>query len=80
MGIAYRGFLNFTITILVALSCLHCSGQHETGGQDTGGGSVFYSDSVTVNAALDRALKLATEPDPSKNIFVQFWKARGQSD
>jgi hypothetical protein len=47
------------------------------GGQGTGGGVTTVSTPDQVNAAIDKALELATGPDLKKNIFVQFWKARG---
>lgn len=49
------------------------------GGQDSGGGSAFKSAAEQVNGALDEALKLAGEPDPNKNIFVQFWLDKGKT-
>lgn len=48
------------------------------GTQDGGGGSAFSSSAENVNAALDRAIQLASEPDARKNIFVQFWVERGR--
>lgn len=67
-----------------------CSQQNKPGGNDnpfaakgaqsSGGGATIKSSPDQVNAALDRALKLATEPDPRKNIFVQFWTDSGRNN
>jgi hypothetical protein len=49
------------------------------GTQTSGGGVVINSTQEQVNEALDLALRLATESDMSKNVFVQFWKDWGQT-
>lgn len=49
------------------------------GTQSTGGGDPNVSTPDQVNAAIDKSLSLATDSNPQKNIFVQFWKAKGQN-
>lgn len=64
----------FVCTVTVVLAGLSCEKrQSEDGGQDTGGGFVAYSKPEEVNAALDKAIELATEPITTKNIIAQFW-------
>lgn len=49
------------------------------GTQSTGGGNPSVSTPDQVNAAIDKALTLGAETNPQKNIYVQFWKAKGQN-
>lgn len=83
MGVQGRKpFRLFLLTLLI-ISGLHCARKEANkaeGTQTSGGGTVFNSTKEQVNEALDLALKLATEPDMTKNVFVQFWKDWGQSD
>lgn len=44
-----------------------------TGGQDGGGGHTLQSTEAEVNAAIDRALKLARDPDYRFNLFT-LWQ------
>lgn len=73
--------LRFCFLSLLVISSLHCSREpnKSDGTQTTGGGNVFGSSKEQANEALDLALKLATEPDMTKNVFVQFWKDWGKS-
>jgi hypothetical protein len=73
--------LKFCLLSVLVISSLHCSRDpsKNDGTQTTGGGNVFSSSNEQANEALDLALKLATEPDMTKNVFVQFWKDWGQS-
>ena len=83
MGIHGLKPFRFCLLLLLVATSLHCareSSKKEDGTQNTGGGVVFNSTKEQVNEALDLALKLATEPDMTKNVFVQFWKDWGQSD
>lgn len=83
MGIHGLKPFRLCLLLLLLISSLHCareSSKKEDGTQNTGGGIVFNSTKEQVNEALDLALKLATEPDMKKNVFVQFWKDWGQSD
>lgn len=75
----FRLFL-FTLLVTSGLHCARESSKKDDGTQTTGGGVVFNSTKEQVNDALDLALKLATEQDMTKNVFVQFWKDWGQSD
>lgn len=70
--------------ILIALlipGITNCSKENHSseGSQGTGGGFVAYSTPEEVNTALDKALDLATEPRPEKNIYAQFWKYFGRN-
>lgn len=70
----------FPLILLSAVHCTHSNSGHAEqleGTQDSGGGSAFYSEDAQVNAAIDRAIQIATEARPDRNIFVQFWKAKG---
>ena len=83
MGIHGSKPLKLCLLALLVISGLHCarkSSKKEDGTQTSGGGLVFNSAKEQVNDTLDLALKLATEPDMTKNVFVQFWKDWGQSD
>lgn len=80
--------VRFILILSIALTVTNCSDPKRTqsvyipaekGGQDTGGGFVAYSTSEEVNAALDKALELATEPRADKNIYAQFWKYFGRT-
>lgn len=48
------------------------------GGQAGGGGFVKESTDRQVSDALDLALKYATNPNPNKNLIVQYWMERGK--
>ena len=77
-----KPFRLFLLALLVA-SGIHCARKPDNkmdGTQDSGGGIVFNSTKEQVNEALDLALKLATEPDMTNNVFVQFWKDWGQGN
>lgn len=82
MGIQGLKPLRLSLLILLAVSGLHCTRESTTrnGTQTTGGGNTINSSKEQVNEALDLALKLATEPDMTKNVFVQFWKDWGRSN
>lgn len=81
MGIHGSKPLKLSLLTLLIISGLHCSRETTTrnGTQTSGGGNTINSSKEQVNEALDLALKLATQPDMSKNVFVQFWKDWGQS-
>lgn len=63
-------FILFMVTTLN----VQCARFHDAGGEDSGGGFVRSSTPASVNATIDLAIKLATEPNAQKNIFVQFSK------
>lgn len=67
-----------TFLVISGVQCARETSNSNQGTQDSGGGVVFNSSTEQVNEALDLALKLATEPDMTKNVFVQFWKDWGQ--
>lgn len=64
------------ILVTFSFSGIHCakSESQDDGGQHTGGGNVISSKPEDINTSLDLAIKLATEPNEQKNIFVQFVK------
>jgi hypothetical protein len=76
--------------LLISLMITGCSQENRSGSSDnpfaakgaqsSGGGATIKSSVDQVNAALDRAIKLATEPDPRKNIIVQFWTDSGRNN
>lgn len=82
MGIHGLRPFKLSLLALLVISGLHCSREpsKNDGTQNTGGGNVVNSSKAQVNESLDLALKLATEPDMTKNVFVQFWKDWGQSN
>src|SRR4051812_38075592 len=80
MVLVLRRHLMTILIFLISLTSASCSTRTEDGGQHTGGGAILSSDAKLVNATLDSAIRLASEEDSHRNIFVQFWKARGQSD
>lgn len=90
MGIFRSKYIHSAVLLCVALTTINCSRKNDEnkdfgkikaeGGQDSGGGSVFESSPEQVNAALDRAISLANEPDQRLNIFVQFWMDWGRTN
>lgn len=76
MGFVGSKNLQFCSALLVAVVLVACDKGKQPrsqGTQDTGGGSAQYSTRDQVRTELDRALKLATDPDQQKNVFAQFW-------
>lgn len=70
--------------ILLFAALIGCSGHLNDsseimGTQSTGGGDANVSTPVQVSVAIDKALALAAEQNPQKNIFVQFWKTKGRN-
>jgi hypothetical protein len=68
-------------TALIAFGCTRHSGEENVrmGGQDPGGGSAFSSSVDEVNAALDHAIKIASEEDLRDNLVMQFWNDKGRT-
>lgn len=60
------------IKMVVIAGCSNPSTKSR-GTEDSGGGSAQYSTTKQVEALLDKALKLATDPDQQKNVLSQFW-------
>jgi len=78
MGLVVRRLSLPLILIFLAQGSISCSRPHADGTQHTGGGVTLSSKVEDVEAALDLAIRLATDTDEQKNIFVQFWKTKGQ--
>lgn len=55
-----------------------CAKSSEDGGQVGGGGFVKVSSEDEVKSALTQALKLASDPDVTRNVIVEYWKSRGK--
>lgn len=81
---ADSGCLRHKLAFLLLAALIGCSNRRAGSGalegtQSTGGGDASVSTPDQVNAAIDKALALATESNPQKNIYVQFWKANGRN-
>lgn len=74
-----RKLLPLLVSLVLVPSCSRKDSPKQHGGQDTGGGSVSYSKPDQVMSSLDRAIQLATEATPQKNIFAQFWIDSGRN-
>lgn len=69
------------LSLFVVISCARSNNENPDtveGTQHTGGGEVGASTPEEVNAALDLALRLASEPDMQYNVIAQFWNSWGR--
>lgn len=67
------------LTLAAIVACSKDSHKNQ-GTEDSGGGSAHYSTSEQVGVELERAIKLATDPDQQKNVFAQFWIDSGRKN